>query len=63
MKNPRSFSLSKDIGVYVRTDQSEIVYDKYQVYLDNFRYQEMWNTVFKWVDGKFHVLIKIVKLI
>lgn len=40
MKNPRSFSFSKDIGVYVRTDQSEIVYDKYQVYLDNFIYQE-----------------------
>ena len=63
MKNPRSFSLSKDIGVYLRTDQSEIVYDKYQVYLDNFMYQEMWNTVFKCVDGKFHVLIKIIKLI
>lgn len=63
MKNPRSFSLSKDIGVYVRTDQSETVYDKYQVYLDNFIYQEMWNTVFKCVDSKFHVLIKIIKLI
>ena len=40
MKNPRSISLSKDIGVYVRTDQFKIAYDKYQVHLDNFIYHE-----------------------
>ena len=40
MNNPRSFSLSQCIGVSVRTELFEIVYDKYQVHLDKFIYHE-----------------------